>query len=189
VEPEEKTKKKYPPDLVRKLAMFLTGHKGNEALNRLAKQLVIGAVKDKGFTDHQNDNLPEVYERPYVVLGHFNVLTRFSIASDAGRFSWDFASGISDGQRLAGFASAKGRSSHWVGDGAEKLWKELNIAGAVLVGLYDGDIRFFYIDKEEFFSLGTDRINPKTDSENLVVWEENWNRLTFQQTFAGIFGS
>lgn len=184
----QKPKPKWTPELVKKLAVVLTGHQGSESLGRLAKQLVIGSAASKGFRDKQNDNLPEVYERPYVILGYFNALTRFSIESDAGRFKWDFAGGISDGQKLSGYASAKGRHSQWVGDGAEKVWKENNVTSVVLVGLADGDIRFFFIDKVEFLGLGHDRLSYKTDDPTLSRWETAWKELTFQQTFEGIFG-
>src|SRR3972149_4324014 len=96
------------PDFIRKMAQVLTGHHGTEALNRFAKQLVVGACKDRGFWDKSNDSMQEVYERPYVVLGHFNVLTRFSFISETGAYLWDFGSGVSEGQKLSGYASSKG---------------------------------------------------------------------------------
>src|SRR5437870_10939495 len=124
----------WSPDLVRQIAQLLTGHRGSEAFNRFAKQLVIGDAKGKGFIDQRNSHMEAVYEREYVILGHFNIITRFSFATESGRFVWDFGSGVSEGQKLSGHASSKGRHSNWVGDSALRYWEERNVTGVVLVG-------------------------------------------------------
>jgi len=169
------------------MAQFLTGHKGPESLNRFAKQLVVGAVRDKGFEDHQNDDLKSVYECPWVRLGHFNVLTRFSFLQGHGTFVWDFAGGVTEGQKLGGFASSKGRTSKWVGDGAEKVWKEDNLTGVVLVGV-NADVTFYYIARDEFLALDKDRLSYKLGSEELERWSKAWDELIFQQTFGSMMG-
>jgi hypothetical protein len=174
-------------DAIKFLAKVLTGHQGSEALNRLAKQLVCGAAKSKGFWDHSNDSLQDVYDRDWVVLGSFNVLTRFSFPTGYGSFSWDFAGGVSEGKALSGYASSKGRHSKWVGDGARKLWEELNITGVVLVG-FDEEISFYYLTAEEFHALDKDRLLYKPDSPQLVQWAKNWDQLLFQPTFASLMG-
>jgi hypothetical protein len=179
---------KWNPDLVRKVAQLLTGHKGSEALNRFAAQLVIGAARDKGFVDKQNENMVEVYKLPFVRLGHFNVLTRFSFESDAGRYTWDFASGVTEGQKLSGYASSKGRQSKWLGDGAKKTWEVDNITGVVLVGFSEGDVQFFHLTRDEFLARDEDRINLKAGAPNLLLWAEAWRKLEFQPTFASFMG-
>jgi hypothetical protein len=174
-------------ELVRRMAKFLTGHKGTESLNRFAKQLVIGAVRDKGFEDRQNENLKDVYECPWVRLGHFNVLTRFAFMQAGGLFVWDFGGGVSEGQKLGGFASSRGRVSQWVGDTAKKVWEEHNVKGVVLVGLND-DVSFFYVSRDEFLALDSDRLSYKVDSETLQIWKKAWGDLVFQQTFGSLMG-
>lgn len=184
---DSQPKKKYTPEFVQLIAERITGCKGSIALNRFAKSLVIGAAKEKGFEDKQNDSLSAVYERPYVVLGYFNVLTRFAAISDSGRFKWDFASGVTEGKKLSGYASSKGRHSQWVGEGAEKLWKEQNISAVVLIGFADGDIRFFYVSREEFLKIGEDRLSFKATDDQLTIWEKAWADLQFQPTFESLF--
>jgi hypothetical protein len=174
-------------ELVRKMAIVLTGHHGAESLNRFAKQLVIGAARDKGFEDRQNNDLKAVYELPWVRLGHFNLLTRFSFMGPGGSFVWDFGGGVTEGQKLGGFASSKGRTSKWIGDGAKKIWEENNLTGVVLVGLND-DVQFFYVDRDEFLALDSDRLSFKVGSEELERWSKAWVALVFQQTFGSILG-
>jgi len=185
----EQAKPKIKPDLIRRIAQTLTNHQGSEALNRLAKQLVVGSARLKGFVDHQNDNMQEVYDTPWVRLGYFNVLTRFSFANAAGTYTWDFASGVTEGQKLDGFASTKGRISHWVGAGAKKEWEEHKITGVVLVGMYDVDVEFFYIERDEFLEMNADRIAfRRRDSEELQRWSKAWNDLVLQPTFSSLLG-
>lgn len=184
---------KVTPDLIRRMARLLTGHEGSESLNRFARQLVIGAARLKGFEDAQNRDLRAVYDRPHVLLGHFAVLTRFSFVSEAGKYIWDFASGVSEGQKLDGVASSRGRISKWVGDGAKKNWEEHNITGVVLVGM-GADVQFFYMTKEEFLLRGEDRIVAKWEHGNephdfdLQRWSKAWDGLVFQQSFGSLMG-
>jgi hypothetical protein len=173
--------------LVRNIAKFLTRHQGTESLNRFAKQLVVGAVGLKGFEDHQNDDLKSVYDCAWVRLGHFNMLTRFSFLESGGSYSWDFAGGVSEGQKLSGFASSKGRTSKWVGDGAKKLWEADKLTGVVLVGMND-DALFFYLNRDEFLALDKDRLTYKADSEELIRWSKAWDALVFQPTFGSLMG-
>jgi hypothetical protein len=176
------------PDGLKRLAVLLTGHQGSESLNRLAKQLVVGSAREKGFVDQQNNDMNAVYELPYVRLGHFNVLTRFSFLSDSGRFKWDFGGGITEGKALSGFASSKGRSSVWVGKGAGKHWNELGITGVVLVGFMYSDVEFYYIPKDEFLALDTDRLSYKADSPIIAEWKSKWEKTVFQPTFESLLG-
>lgn len=178
----------WSPELVKKMAMVLTGHKGNESLQRFAKQLVIGACVDKGFTSKENENMQEVYELPWVRLGHFNSLVRFCFQNEHRSYSWDFAGGIAEGSKLSGYASNRGRHSNWVGDGAKKDWEEHNVTGVVLIGMHEEDIEFFYIPRDEFLALNRDRILLKRDCEQLKVWAKAWIDLQFQPTFSSILG-
>jgi hypothetical protein len=177
----------WNPDLIRKVAQTLTGHKGSEALNRFAKQLVIGSCIDKGFVSKENENLREVYELPFVRLGTFNVLTRFSFLSN-GSYTWDFAGGITEGQKLSGFASDKGRRSQWVGDGVKKEWEDNNVTGVTLCGFHETDVEFFYLTRDEFLALQRDRITLKKDCEQLQVWAKAWKDLCLQPTFSSLMG-
>jgi hypothetical protein len=178
----------WNPDLVRKMAMTLTGHKGPESLNRFAKQLIIGAVKDKGFWDKSNDLMTEVYERPFVVLGSFNALSRFSFLNDRGSYVWDFAGGVEVGQKLSGFASNTGRHSNWVGDGAKKAWEEQNVTCVILVGFHSSDVEFFHIERDAFLALGVDRLNLKKDSPQAIQWKKSFEDLVLQPTFGSLLG-
>jgi hypothetical protein len=183
--PEKIVKVRWDPESVRQIAQLVTTHKGSEALNRFAKMLVIGSAKDKGFSDSRNENMNEVFDREFVSLGYFNLLTRFSFANDANRFTWDFASGVTEGQKLSGFASAKGRHSKWVGDGAAKYWEEQNVSGVVLLGM-EADLHFYYLSREQFLLLNQDRISARVGDSALVEWEQAWDQLKFQQTFDSI---
>jgi len=178
---------KWDPDVIRNIAKVLTGHSGTESLNRFAKQLVCGACKAKGFWDHSNDQMQAVYEREWVMLGTFNVLTRFSFKSSSGSFSWDFGGGVSEGVALSGFASKRGRHSNWVGDGAKRVWEEANVTGVVLVG-FDIDISFYYIQRDEFLALNKDRLVYRDSSEPLLKWAKDWEALVFQPTFSSLMG-
>jgi hypothetical protein len=179
--------KQIQQSMIKNVAKVLTGHSGNEALNRFAKQLVCGACKAKGFWDHSNDSLQDVYERDWVMLGTFNVLTRFSFKNEAGSYSWDFGGGVVEGKALSGFASKKGRHSNWVGDGAKKVWEEFNVTGVVLVG-FDEDIEFFYLPASEFLALEKDRLVYRGGSTQLLNWAKAWDALMFQPTFSSLMG-
>jgi hypothetical protein len=187
---ESVVKTKATPDLLRRMAQLLTGHKGSEALNRFGKLLVVGAARNKGFEDKQNDNVRDLFDHPWVRLGHFSLLTRFSF-KEGKRYQWDFASGVSEGQHLDGFASSKGRMSKWVGTGAKKLWEENGITGVVLVGMAE-DVEFFYVGKDEFLAMDKDRLSFVVDglasSEELVRWKHAWEELVFQPTFGALLG-
>ncbi len=173
--------------LLRSLAPVMTGTKGADAYNRFAKLAVVGALKDKGFEDGRNSDLAELYKKAYVCAGNFNLLVRFSFLNAVGSFIWDFASGVSVGKSMGEktYASSKGRYSKWVGKGAEKNWRDLNITGMVLVGLDGNDeIRFYYVGREEFLDLGKDRLIVKPNGR--PEWEEAWSNLQFEQTFSSV---
>ena len=173
--------------MIRFLAMSMTNHKGPESLNRFAKLLVIGQMKDKGFEDSRNSNVKEVFDRDYICTGHFNALVRFSFLNASNRFCWDFASGNVVGKSTGEntFVSSKGRRSKWVGKGAEKNWKEKNITCVIMIGLDDkNDLRFYYLTKAEFLSLEQDKIIMKPDER--PEWEKAWDNLLLQHTFSSM---
>ena len=176
--------------LLRSMAVAMTGSKGSDSLNRLAKLLVVGELRSKGFEDARNAELPELFKRTYVCGGHFNFLVRFSFLSDNLTFIWDFASGNVVGKSTGegSYISSKGRHSKWVGDGAERNWVEDNIGGVVLVGLdSNDDLCFYFLTRGEFLELGQDRIIVRPgEGGNPLSWETNWKNLTFQPTFASV---
>src|SRR5262245_30721635 len=122
----------------KKLAEVITGTDGSDSLNRLAKLIVIGELKRRGFVDGRNDSLKEVFKEPFVYAGTFNLLVRSSLLRDR-TYVWDFAGGISEGAKLGQgdipeYNSSTGRRSKWVGGNAVSNWDKFLIAGVVLVG-------------------------------------------------------
>jgi hypothetical protein len=175
--------------LFRFVAQQVSHTEGSHSLNRFAKLMVIGQLKEKGFEDIRNSNTEEVFDSEWIFAGYFNLLVRFSFLSSAKKFVWDFGSGNVVGKSVGEtFISSKGRHSKWVGDGAEKRWEENNISGVVLVGMGEDDsFQFLYITKEEFLKIGKDKLICKPDS--VKEWEDNWKNLVIQKSFFSELGA
>lgn len=177
-------------DLIKETAHKSTGTDGVDALNRLAKKMVINEMGLKGFHDSRNEKDEEIFNRPYVCAGYFNLLVRFSFLGFYDKFTWDFASGNVVGRPINdSYISSTGRHSKWVGNGAEKNWAENNINGVVLVGVaYSSPFwRYYYLSKEEFFSLGKDKLICRP--EQIASWSDSWISLQHEKTFSSELGA
>lgn len=138
------------PVFVQGFAEAITGAVGEEARDRLAKQLVLGSYRVSG-----DESLALIFAEPLISVGGRRLLAKIAFEV-ADRFRWDFS------------------DREWCR--SERGFEEQGCNGLALIG-FDQDARFFLVDPVEAVPLicaGEGVLSIPLQFERLSSWESSW---------------